>query len=205
MRAGLGRDASSRTGDDVKADPVAAAKADPAGAANAARSARISELVEREAGDLLDYFLRRTTTAEDAADLLGETLLIVWRRERAVPDDPIQARMWMFGVARKVLSGQHRSRRRREALTARLAAELTVAMPAASTVAVPAAPGADLRDLIERLLDETDQEIIELVYWDGFGLAEAASILGLRPATVRSRHARARAKLRGALDTPGIP
>ena len=185
MRAGIGRDASSRTGDDTSA-----------GAANAARSARISELVEREAGDVLDYFLRRTTTAEDAADLLGETLLVVWRRERAVPDDPIQARMWMFGVARKVLSGQHRSRRRREALTARLAAELTVAMPAA--------PATGLRDLIERLLDETDQEIIELVYWDGFGLAEAASILGLRPGTVRSRHARARAKLKEALDTPGI-
>lgn len=181
MRAGLGRDVSSRTGDEVKAD----------------RRARISELVEREAGDVLDYFLRRTATPEDAADLLGETLLVVWRRERAVPDDPIQARMWMFGVARKVLSGQHRSRRRREALTARLAAELTVSMPAA--------PGAGLRDLIERLLDETDREIIELVYWDGFSLAEAASILGLRPGTVRSRHARARAKLRGALDAPGIP
>jgi RNA polymerase sigma-70 factor (ECF subfamily) len=38
------------------------------------------------------------------------------------------------------------------------------------------------------------------VYWDGFTLAEAAQIMGMRPATARSRMARARTKLRQHLD-----
>jgi RNA polymerase sigma-70 factor (ECF subfamily) len=73
------------------------------------RGAEVSALVERETGSLLNYFLRRTVTAEDAADLLGETFLVIWRRERSMPADVTQARMWMFGIAKKVLSGQRRS------------------------------------------------------------------------------------------------
>jgi RNA polymerase sigma-70 factor (ECF subfamily) len=55
------------------------------------------------------------------------------------------------------------------------------------------------------LLNETDQEILRLVYWDGFSLVEAAQLLGLRPSTVRSRHARARATLRTALEAHLAP
>lgn len=153
----------------------------------------ISALVEREAGSLLDYFRRRTSKPEDAADLLGDTLLIVWRREKSIPDDPTRARMWLFGVARKVLSGQRRSTRRRSALAERLGTELA---------SYPSAPDDEaaigIRSLIE-LLDEVDQEIIRLVYWDGFSLIEAAEILSMRPATVRSRHSRARVRLRSAM------
>ena len=48
-------------------------------------------------------------------------------------------------------------------------------------------------------LSTGDREIIQLVHWDGFSLAEAAKILGKKPATVRSRYSRARAKLRADL------
>lgn len=156
-------------------------------------STDITPLVTREAARLLDYFLRRTTSPEDAADLLSETLLVVWRRESAIPDDPERARMWMFGVARKVLLGQRRSSVRRRKLGERLAAELMTAAPSPDTE-----HALEVREAI-RLLDGTDQEIIRLVYWDGFSLAEAAEHLGIRPATVRSRHARARARLRDVL------
>lgn len=162
------------------------------------RAVAVTELVEREAGSLLDYFLRRTARAEDAADLLGETLLVVWRRERSIPEDPTKARMWMFGIARKVLAGQRRSGTRRAALTHRLAAELTVQSPTSDDDSLTT----EVRTLIDRL-DDVDQEIIRLVYWDGFTLIQAAEILDMRPATVRSRHARARAKLRTWLDCQG--
>jgi RNA polymerase sigma-70 factor (ECF subfamily) len=61
---------------------------------------------------------------------------------------------------------------------------------------------AEVRSAI-RLLNATDQEIMRLHYWDGFSLVEAAQILGLRAATVRSRHARARSKLRVQLEAQG--
>lgn len=157
-------------------------------------SRQVGDLVERESAAILKYFLRRTASPEDAADLLGETLLIVWRRERSIPDDENASRMWMCGVARKVLSGQHRSARRRTALTQRLGEELASMHPPADTDDV----GAEVRESL-RILPVTDQEIIRLHYWDGFSLAEIAELLGMREGTVRSRHARARAKLRAHL------
>lgn len=159
------------------------------------RSAEVSDLVERESGKLLNYFLRRTSNHEDAADLLGETLLIVWRRERSIPEDETQSRMWMYGIARKVLAGQRRGNRRRTALRQRLAEELNTPQPDHADD--------EMLDVVRsaiQQLDAIDQEIVRLHYWDGFSL-EAASLLGLRPATVRSRHARIRSKLRIKFET----
>lgn len=157
------------------------------------RGREVGDLVEREAASILKYFLRRTANAEDAADLLGETLLIVWRRERSIPGDHVRSRMWMYGIARKVLAGQHRSARRRTALTQRLGEELVTLHPAPADD-----EGAEVRAAL-RILTETDQEIIRLHYWEGFTLAEIAELLGAREGTVRSRHARARARLRAQL------
>ena len=157
----------------------------------------IDAFVEREARNVLHYFLRRVDVADDAADLLGETLLVVWRGRHRIPNDPVEARMWLFGVARKVLSTQRRGRVRRVALADRLRDDLAV-RAGASAVAV----GEDVRAAV-RTLPVVDREIIGLVYWEGFSLQQAATILGMRPATVRSRHARARARLRDALLEQG--
>lgn len=165
-----------------------------------ARTSRVTELVEGEAGALLNYFARRTTTTDDAADLLGETLVVVGRRERTIPEDQVAARMWLYGVARKVLAGHHRSSRRRHALTERLSAELL-------TLPTPVANGeaSTVRDLLSAL-PNIDQELIRLVYWDGFTIEEAATILSVRPGTARSRLSRARARLRNLMNehTPPI-
>lgn len=153
----------------------------------------IAAFVEREAPAVLDYFGRRVAHA-DAADLLGETLVVVWRKAGSIPSDETRARMWLYGVARKVLSGHRRSAVRRTALAERLRLELEVDRPE---------PDDALRDAVRghiAALPELDREIIGLVYWEGFSLAEVATILGMRPATVRSRHARAREKLRLALE-----
>lgn len=154
------------------------------------RASVVRGLVERESRSLLDYFVRRTANPHDAADLLGETLLVVWRRESSIPSDPTEARMWMFGVARRVLAGHRRTRSRRQALSERLGETLTtVAERSADT------DPDGVRAAIATL-PEVDREIVRLVYWDGFTLADAAKIMGMRPATVRSRMARARERLR---------
>jgi len=153
----------------------------------------IAAFVEREAPAVLDYFGRRVAHA-DAADLLGETLVVVWRKAGSIPSDETRARMWLYGVARRVLSGHRRSAVRRTALAERLRLELEIDRPE---------PDDALRDAVRghiSALPELDREIIGLVYWEGFSLAEVATILGMRPATVRSRHARAREKLRLALE-----
>lgn len=155
----------------------------------------VERLVADVAPDLLDYFGRRVADAEDAADLLGDALVVIWRRSASIPADATEARMWCFGVARRVLMTQRRSHARRRALAEQLQSAARVDAPAG------AAPMVDeVRTLIAEL-DELDQEIIRLAYWEGFSLMEIASILGKRPGTVRSRHARARASLRQALES----
>lgn len=159
----------------------------------------ISGLVGREAPALFDYFARRVDQTEDAADLLGDTLMVVWRRSSSIPDDETRARMWLYGVARKVLSTHRRSAARRNSLAERLRLELAVKSPTISH-------DNDIHDHVRSLLsdlDKIDQEIIGLVYWEGFSLIEVARIMSLRPGTVRSRHSRARAELRAALLETG--
>src|SRR5690242_6710846 len=94
-----------------------------------AASDGLEGLVVRESPRLLAYFARRVTPTADAADLLGETLLVLWRRADAVPTDPGESRMWMYGVARKVLATHRRTAVRRTALTDKLRAELEASGP----------------------------------------------------------------------------
>lgn len=154
----------------------------------------VRAFVERESSALLSYFLRRTASPDDAADMLGDTLLVIWRREGSIPSDETEARMWMFGIARRVLSGERRSQSRRDALSERLGARLATAVPSSADEDPDGVRAAIAT------LSETDQEVVRLVYWDGFTLAEVAQIMRMRPATVRSRMARAREKLRRHLN-----
>lgn len=145
---------------------------------------------------LLAYFVRRVASAEDAADLLGETLLLLWRRADAIPNDSGRARMWAFGVARNVLRGHRRTDQRRSALAGRLRLELSSLDEMAHSTDDRVL---DLRAAIDRL-KPIDQEILRLVHWDGLSLIETAGVVGMREGTVRSRYHRVRARLRRQLD-----
>src|SRR5690606_17418179 len=52
---------------------------------------------------LLGYFVRRVDIAEDAADLVNETMIAAWKASARAPADAQAARMWLFGVARNIL------------------------------------------------------------------------------------------------------
>ncbi len=147
------------------------------------------------AAALLAYFERRLAQHEDAADALGETMLQAWRRVDQLPADPVEARMWLFGIASNVRSNQWRSSRRRSALTERLATALATATPQTGDADFE---DVGLRDVIHRLAPE-QRELVTLVHWDGLTLAQAAQVLGVNPSTARGRYAAARRSLREAL------
>ena len=58
--------------------------------------------------------------------------------------------------------------------------------------------GLELRDAIDRL-DGDLAELVRLVHWDGFTLAEAAVLLDIPSSTARGRYQRARKALQHAL------
>jgi RNA polymerase sigma-70 factor (ECF subfamily) len=151
----------------------------------------LPRLIDESKRALFAYFTRRVVSTDDAADLTGEVLLTMWRKADAMPVEPVDARMWMFGIARNVLANHRRSLSRNRKLSDRLKGE--------ALISGDSRPVRD--DVWEALeaLPAGDREIIQLVHWDGFSLVEAAKILGKKPATVRSKYSRARAKLRADL------
>ena len=75
--------------------------------------------------ELLAYALRRVDRPEDAADVVAETFLVAWRRMDRVPAGD-EARLWLYGVARRQLANQRRGQLRRSRLADRLRSELAV-------------------------------------------------------------------------------
>lgn len=153
----------------------------------------LAAAMRNAAPDLLTYFERRTVTTDDAADLLGETMLQAWRRVDQLPAIMERQRMWLFTIAAHVLANSRRSSRRRNALTARLRQTLRDSPPAPD-----AAAGNEVRDAVLRL-HAAQRELVMLIHWDGFSIVEAAELLGINPSTARGRYAVAREVLREAL------
>ena len=75
---------------------------------------------------LLAYFTRRVDPVDDAADLVAETLLIVWKRAGALPVPEDESRAFMFGIAHNVLRHHYRGAARRRAVADRLRDQLAV-------------------------------------------------------------------------------
>ncbi|MFF2050402.1 RNA polymerase sigma factor [Leifsonia sp. NPDC058194] len=148
--------------------------------------------VEDVAPDLLAYFARRVSPTEDAADCLSETLLVLWRRHPDLPTEGDARRAWAFGVARRVLANHRRGTVRRLALADQLRTALLTAPQRLHDKD-------EIAEALSRIKDQ-DRELVTLVLWDGLGVAEAGAVLGLKPATARTRFARAKVRLRALLS-----
>ena len=142
------------------------------------------------------YALRRVHEPEDAAEVIAETFATLWRFDRCPQGDEL--RPWLFGVARRVIANQRRGERRRSALGERLAAH---ALPTATTHAGEAS--SELA-LAFAALNESDQELLSLVAWEGLNREELAVALGTSRAVVRLRLHRARKRLRDALPSTQV-
>jgi RNA polymerase sigma factor (sigma-70 family) len=149
--------------------------------------------------DLLRYFARRVEPRADAADCLSETMTVLWRRRRSLPDSLDEQRAWAFGIAKRVLANQRRGRVRHAALADRVRAAVAVH-------GEPASPAADLHLANDALavLNETDRELVRLIVWDGFGVAEAGALVGLGAGAARMRWSRAKDAMRAAMTIDGV-
>lgn len=157
------------------------------------RQVRFEALYAANHAPIFGYALRRTASPDDAADILAETFLTAWRRLGEVPpgDD---ARMWLYGVARRALANYHRGERRRSALADRLHAELPASyLPPESDDASAKVTQALLR------LPRQQREILALNAWEGLDYGEIAAVLGCSRNAVRIRLHRARIRLAAEL------
>lgn len=161
-------------------------------------AARFEDLAASYGERLMAYLLRRVDF-KDAPDVAAATLLTAWRRIRVMPDTQEQAFWWLLSIARRTAANHRRGIVRRTKLADRLRA-----MPMAVINPVATDEQIVLRGAITTLSDD-DQELVRLVYWDGFQIKEAATVLGVGEATARKRMQRARESLRAALAEEDDP
>lgn len=155
--------------------------------------ARLSGLYRDHAREILGYALRRCADAEDAADVLAETFLVAWRRHLEIPSNR-EARLWLYGTARRVLANQRRANQRRQHLAARMREDLRRRLPAQS---LQKEEGGLLRALAA--MREADRELLMLIGWEELTPGEAARVLGISSIAARSRLHRARRQLKALL------
>jgi RNA polymerase sigma factor (sigma-70 family) len=155
----------------------------------AARRERFRAIYEANYAQILGYALRRCPEPEDAADVVSETFLAAWRRLDAVPH--ADARLWLYGTARRVLANQRRGSRRRRQLGERLCEDLRQAAP---TAAEREGRLGQVATAFARLSDR-DREIIALAAWEGLSAAELSRVIGCSQNAARIRLHRARGRL----------
>jgi RNA polymerase sigma-70 factor (ECF subfamily) len=159
-------------------------------------------LFARHSDTVFRFILRLTRDRPAAEDALSETFLSIWRFA-----DRFEARStvstWLLAIARnKALS----------AVSGRAAFELSDEMalslpdPAADpeTALASKDAGRNLRRCLMQLSPK-HTEVIDLVYYHGKTIAEAAEVLGISEATVKTRMFYARRKLAQLLGATAIP
>lgn len=139
------------------------------------------------------YALRRTSSPEDAADVVAETFLVAWRRLADVPLGS-ETKLWLYGVARRVLANKRRGDVRRGHLSERLAQELRVRTDPPPLEGAP-------EGFAEAFsaLSKGDQDLLGLAVWEELDAASIGAILGCSANAVRIRTHRARKRLESAL------
>ena len=159
---------------------------------------RFEELFERCYDALLAYAVRRTQSPEDAADVVSDTFAAAWRRIRDVPSGD-DARLWLYGTARRTLSTHRRGSLRREALDERLLTHARILQARAEA----AADTSDALMSALASLTDADQELLRLVAWEDLDGPQIAQVLGISATAVRVRLHRARQRLRNRLESRG--
>jgi RNA polymerase sigma-70 factor (ECF subfamily) len=158
------------------------------------RRSRFEEIYAAHWAPILAYAVRRTSNGDDAADIVAETFLTAWRRLDDLPPGD-EARLWLYGVARRVLANHHRGERRKSELSHRLSRDLALIHEDPEYTGERAVVAAAFRSLAE-----PDRELLALVGWEGLDHGEVAAVLGCSRNAVRIRLHRARSRFAEAVS-----
>jgi RNA polymerase sigma-70 factor (ECF subfamily) len=143
------------------------------------------------------YCLRRTN-GPDAADACAEVFLIAWRRLDTVPGPP-ETLPYLYGIARRVLSNQLRTLRRRARLEEKLR---NLGVAAAVDPAYLIAQGARDQEVAAAVnrLKPKDREIVMLYTWEDLPREVIAGMMGMTKAAIDQRIHRSYQRLARILE-----
>lgn len=153
------------------------------------------------------FVARRVHHPEDAADLTAEVFLAAIHAASSYRGDAAAPRAWLYGIARRVVAGHHRTTARTEralASAAPIAARDLLDEDSTERIASRIDSERDARGIYRELADlpESQRAVVELVAVDGLSLIEAAAALSISPGNARVRYHRARRRLTQNLPRP---
>jgi RNA polymerase sigma factor (sigma-70 family) len=156
------------------------------------------DLYARHVRAVQSYCLWRTADLQSAEDATATVFLEIWRKRERLALSTDSATPLLLGIATNVLRQHWRSRRRhRDALErvrtagAPLPSDLEVeAIARLDAIGQLKAAGAEIRALPRR-----ERDVLALIAWGELSYEETAAALDIPIGTVRSRLARARARL----------
>ncbi len=161
---------------------------------------RFQEIYQSHQRHVLAYFLRRTD-ATSARDGAAEAFLVAWRRIADVPTGD-STLPWLYGVSRKVLANQRRSRDRHAALGKKLTTVGAPEEPSPEVVVLRRAEDEEMLDAVAQLRPE-DQEVLRLTVWEELPHAQVGEVLGTSAHAVTQRLHRITKQLARDLHRPG--
>jgi RNA polymerase sigma-70 factor (ECF subfamily) len=149
-------------------------------------------------------YLARRVGRDTAQDLLAETFLAAFRGRHGYDRARPVARLWLFGIATRILAGHWRTEQRRLRLLAAVPVE--TATPGPEDRVAAAVSAWQLRGPLATAvagLPRGDRDVLLLIAWADLTYPEVAAALDIPTGTVRSRLNRARRAMRAELgDTP---
>lgn len=162
--------------------------------------AALGALYDRYARPCYAFAIRMLGSESDAEEVLQETFLRAWRSAASYDPGRASVASWLLAITRNLCIDELR-RRRRNLPAAPLDDAAPVPSGERTEAAAEQAIDADRVRAALASLPGEQRSAIELVYYHGLTSSEVGRLLGVPPATVRSRLRLGLLKLAGILRT----
>ncbi|WP_340538504.1 RNA polymerase sigma factor [Nocardioides sp. GXZ039] len=143
------------------------------------------------------FVARRVDDPHLAADLTADVFLAAIAASDGYRSDLGRPVAWLIGIARNVVADHVRRRFREHDATRRIAGRRLLDADSITRIEERIDAERELRAVYAVLgdLPDKDRRLFELVALDGLSITDAASVLGVKPATARVRLHRSRARV----------
>lgn len=151
------------------------------------------------------FVARRVSDPHLAADLTADVFLAAVDSAASYDSRRGPVLAWLYGVGRNAIAAEARRRARELHAVRRIEGRRLVDGTALARIEERLDAERESRRLHRAIaaLPEDDRALIELVSLDGLSIADAARVLGVKPATARVRLHRSRARVTAQLHETG--
>jgi RNA polymerase sigma factor (sigma-70 family) len=172
-------------------------------AAIAAGPGALPEFYRRHVAKVIGIGARRFDRPEDVADFVADVFVELMGSAHRYDPGRGTAVAWLYGLAANVAAAQRRRQARAEDAHRRLSGRALLDNDDYERVEEQLDAAVQLRTAYRVMdaLPADDRRLLELVAVDGLPPAEAAKVLGVSPIAARVRLARARKRLRSAINS----